>query len=302
MPAPGSTPRRLPALAAACLLAGLVAACGRGPREARSPAPEPAAAGADTVAFGPGHARARLLADPAAAVPGDTLILGVDFTVQPEWHLYWNGRNDTGFPIQVRPRLPEGFAAGALEWPAPERHLSAGNILDHVYTDSVTLLLPVAVPAGAAGRDSVTLAADLLWLACREACLPGSASVRLTLPVAADRASAPPPPPDAAARFAEARARLPRPLTPADGVAVGEENGAPALRADGASGLAFYPFTDSAPLAQPIAGATARGDRLALVPSPDAPPGSAFRGVLEVDRPGRAPAFYVLDTPARPGP
>jgi thiol:disulfide interchange protein DsbD len=253
-----------------------------------------------------------LIADRPAAAPGESLLVGVSFDIQPGWHLYWNGTNDTGYPIQVRPELPAGWSAGRLLWPAPERHVSPGNILDHVYTGRVTLLLPLR--AGPAEADSVILKARLEWLACREVCLPGSAEVALTLPVRAGaqaslhggeppRAGNPAPAdPDARARFEETRERLPLPLSASlTPVEARREDGAVVIVVPGAERLVFFPGVDCARLADPIRDAAADGDRLRLVPAPEAGASPAVNGVLEVRRPGAGPAFYTLSLPPPAG-
>lgn len=282
------------------LVLAACASCARkGTDSSPAPAPAPATseASADT-SWGPGHARARLIADRAAAAPGESLVVGVSFDIQPGWHLYWNGANHTGYPIHVDPELPAGWSAGELLWPAPERHVSPGNILDHVYTGRVTLLLPVR--AGAAEAGPATLRARLRWLACHQVCLPGSAEVALTLPVRAE-AGAPdggdgaPPGPDAAARFAEARARLPRPLAESPvPVSVSVEAAAAEIHVPGATRLVFFPGPGCTTLTNPIRDAAADGDRLRLSLSTEPGASPVVSGVLEVRRPGSPPAFYTL--------
>ena len=72
--------------------------------------------------FGPGHAFTRLIAETTMLSPGETCTLGVAFDIEPGWHLFWNGTNDTGYPISVSldlpPRLPRGRAPVARS-PAP---------------------------------------------------------------------------------------------------------------------------------------------------------------------------------------
>src|SRR5262245_51700008 len=85
-------------------------------------------------------AKARLVSEFDALVPGKTAWLGVSFDLDPEWHLYWCGQSDSGAPIHVEFTLPAGYKGGDLVWPAPKRHLSPGDLLDHVYEKRVTLL------------------------------------------------------------------------------------------------------------------------------------------------------------------
>jgi DsbC/DsbD-like thiol-disulfide interchange protein len=304
--------RRRPPIPFARALAGTLilaaaASCGRkGGDSGPTPAPPPATSEASADAhWGPGHARARLIADRASAAPGESLWVGVSFDIQPGWHLYWNGANDTGYPIHVRPELPSGWRAGKMLWPAPARHVSPGNILDHVYTDRVTLLLPLR--AGPAESHSVTLRARLEWLACREICLPGSATVALTLPVrgtsgALSGTDGALPDSGSAARFAEARRRVPRPLSDSTvPVSTRFENGAAVIEVPGAERLAFFPGRDCARLANPIRDAATEGDRLHLVLAAGAGASPAVCGVLAVHRPGSDPEFYTLSLPPPTG-
>lgn len=148
------------------------------------------------------HARARILFEQQQLRRGATNWLAVQFEIDPGWHLYWNGRNDSGLPPDVTPALPKGYRLGAPLWPVPERMLSPGPILDHVYEGSFTLLYPLEVPKTAA--SDATLGFAVSWLACQEMCIPESDSLAIAVKVG-DEASTP----TDAALFREARAALP---------------------------------------------------------------------------------------------
>ncbi len=235
------------ALASAAITAGSCAADARAPRAAD--APEPIAVS--------------LVADRDAFVPGDTTHLGIAFRVSDGWHLFWDGRNDTGAPIAARPALPDGFRAAELLWPTPKRHLSPGRILDHVYDDDVLLMLPVVAPRDARPGDRATVSCALDWVACREACVLGEATVSITLPVAPAGAAAHAS--EAAPLFERARARLPRPL-PAESDAALWRWDADTLRIESraARRLAFFPAASCGDLVDPIADAVSMSGHLAL--------------------------------------
>ncbi len=244
--------------------------------------------GGEADRAGAGHARATLVAERDAFTPGDTLILGVSFTIEKDWHLYGNTANDTGFPIHVTPKLPPGYVALDLLWPAPSRHLSPGDILDHVYEERVTLLLPVVVPADARIGDRVDLKAHIDWLVCRDLCLPESADVSVRLPVRANGA----PNKAVAALFAETRARLPvRDSTEARATREGK---IVVLEAPGAQALVFYPGPGSARLANPIRDAAGTGARLTLTLAEADTGGAPVEGVLEITRPGGTSSFITV--------
>ena len=242
--------------------------------------------------------RARLVAERDALVPGRTAWLGVSFEIEKGWHLYWDGTNDSGFPIMVDSSLPEGYSAGPLLWPAPKRHVSPGRILDHVYEHRVTLLMPVAVPKDAKPGTRVTFRADLEWLVCKGACMPGDASVSLTLPVvttagqASLSADAP--------LFTEARLRIPRPIPKHDSnVKIKWQGRSLHIEAIGASAMAFYPGTKCPTLTDPIKDAQAKGDRLSLRFEPARNKNETqVVGVLEITRDkDEQPVIYAMDVP-----
>ncbi len=118
-----------------------------------------------------------------AATPGQSITLVWNFSVAPDWHLYWLGRNDSGFAPKIDLILPPGWIAGPLQWPAPERHLSEGDILDHVYYHELVLLQNIEVPVDAASSGAVTLTGNVEWLACKESCVPGKTPISLEIPL-----------------------------------------------------------------------------------------------------------------------
>ncbi|HBS28871.1 MAG TPA: thiol:disulfide interchange protein, partial [Phycisphaerales bacterium] len=125
---------------------------------------------------------ARLIAERVTLTPGKTNWIALTFDIAPKWHLYWHNAGDSGLPISFRVHAPEGVTVGEPLWPTPRRHVSAEIILDYIYEDRVTILLPVEVSGSAAappaggGMGQVTIGATVEWLVCREACVPGGAS------------------------------------------------------------------------------------------------------------------------------
>lgn len=240
------------------------------------------------------RAKARLIAEHDALAPGQTAYLGFTFDIEPGWHLYWDGAGDTGMPVHVEATLPPGFRAGELLWPAPKRHISSGDLLDYIYEDRVTLLLPITVPESAAPGEPIMIGASLDWLECRDYCLPGSARVEITLPVT----DAPPAKSPDAKRFDEARRRLPRPLP---------DTGSPVeltwkgtrlnIHAPGAASLAFYPKSASMPMVRPIEQGAADADVLSIEFEPRGENDRAV-GVLEVARAKGPSEIYAIDLPA----
>jgi len=147
-----------------------------------------------------------LVAASASIRPGGEVVVGVRLRLAPGWHVYWINPGDAGTAVQVGWDLPEGFAAGALEWPVPSR-FEAGGIASYGYSGEPVLLATLRAPASAAPGTRARIAARLDWLVCsEESCIPGEATVSLDLEVAAAE-----PHPSAEAPILDAaRARLPR--------------------------------------------------------------------------------------------
>lgn len=135
----------------------------------------------------PSPVRARLVADTARIEPGDTVSIGVLFDMEPGWHIYWRNPGDSGLATDVRLTLPDGLEAGELRWPAPIRFVQPGNLTAYGYEGSVLLAADVGV-SGAPESQTPSLGAKVSWLACREVCVLGSASLDedWPLPVAED--------------------------------------------------------------------------------------------------------------------
>lgn len=268
------------------------------------------------------HVRARLVADAERLIPGTAHLIGVLFEMDLGWHLYAPARNDSGLPIVIRAAAPAGYSLGEVLWPAPQRHVSEGAVLDHVYLDRVVLLIPLEVPAEARPGQRVTVRCRAEWLVCGTGCIPGEGSLDLTMTVG-DRDDAFRPSADAA-RILEALQRVPLPL-PASaesavaGVTRAESSAAtlardrvpPALlqgwsgdswivQVRDATALAFYPDERSAPLARPIEDAVSGNGRLRLNLAPDVPDTSRIVGILEAST-AQGSVFRRLDSGARAG-
>jgi len=241
------------------------------------------------------HLKVQLVSDSDSVQPGRPLRVGLRFEMQDHWHIYWRNPGDSGVPPQVRWKLPAGFQVGKLQWPAPER-LGSGSVIDYGYPEPVLLAVEVQTPMTLAAGGSITLAAEVSWLACKDICVPGKADLTLTLPVRL----APGPVPAAHALFQEARSRLPRPTPPAWRIEATAQKDVFVLTIHGAGAgkASFFPLTadqidNAAPqAATPFPG----GMRLTLRKSDQRMKTPArLEGVLKLGR-GRA---YVVSAPVR---
>ncbi|NEU13287.1 thiol:disulfide interchange protein [Methylobacterium sp. BTF04] len=193
--------------------------------------------------------KASLVGEPSAVQPGETFTVGIRMVMKPHWHVYWRNPGDSGLAPEVAWALPAGFATGPIAWPTPNR-IPISHLVNYGYEDEAVLLVPVTAPATLAPGKAVTLAAKLTYLVCERECVPGSADLRLTLPVAAAGTSTGANPQNRLL-FAEARAALPVPspwpvrfAPEGDRLALHFE--APGLGADAIRTVAFFPYAETA--------------------------------------------------------
>jgi thiol:disulfide interchange protein/DsbC/DsbD-like thiol-disulfide interchange protein len=129
------------------------------------------------------HTTVRLLTDVQSIQPGSRFTVGVLMTMDPGWHTYWKNAGEAGLPTSVTWKLPQGITAGEIQWPLPEKHIESGDILTYGYANENMLLVPMEASSSLKAGSKVTLEAEVNWLECERMCVPGSASVELTVAV-----------------------------------------------------------------------------------------------------------------------
>jgi thiol:disulfide interchange protein len=161
------------------------------------------------------HLTVELLSLESSVKPGGESSLGLHFTLDKGWHVYWSNAGDSGEPPSIKWTLPEGFTTGAMQFPAPRR-LPLGPLMDFGYEDEVLFPIALNTASSVPAPSTAPLSAHVNWLVCREVCIPGKADLALPLQVAQ---SQPPVDPARLALFDRFRNRLPQPL-PASAKAV----------------------------------------------------------------------------------
>lgn len=150
-----------------------------------------------------------LVAETTNVVPGETLWLAIRLDPIDHWHTYWKFGGDSGVATEASDwTLPDGAEVGDIVWPTPEWTPFLGSeLVTFTYEREVLLPLPIAIPADFDG-SSFALETTVDWQVCEEICIPGSARLALSLPVAAQAEI------DAnwQQAFAETRASTPRTL------------------------------------------------------------------------------------------
>jgi DsbC/DsbD-like thiol-disulfide interchange protein len=125
-----------------------------------------------------------LVSENRQIAPGQPFRVGLKIHHHPKYHTYWQNPGIAGVPTQLNWKLPEGFSAGAIRWPFPEKTLMAVHPV-YGYERDVLLMVDIQPPAEI-HDTKVTLQATASWMACAEGCYPGKVELEVTLPVAAN--------------------------------------------------------------------------------------------------------------------
>jgi len=128
------------------------------------------------------HVRARLVADVQSIRPGTAFRAAVHLRMEKDWHVNWINPGDAGLAPSIAWELPDGFKVSELFWPYP-RQYRIGPIVIYGYDDELLLTALITPPVELPAKGDVVIGAEVDWLACAEACVPGGAEIKLELPV-----------------------------------------------------------------------------------------------------------------------
>ncbi len=167
-------------LAAVLFLALVLLVVGASPAFAQIDVPA-SARGEGAMQDGKPHVDVRLIYDHQEVKPGDTIRVGVLFNMNKDWHIYWENPGDAGLPTRVEWKS-DGLDFGPLQWSAPGLYSeSGGEWTTFGYDGEVVLYSDAVVKDGVSG--SIDIEADITYLACQNACVPGEHALTRTLRV-----------------------------------------------------------------------------------------------------------------------
>ena len=130
------------------------------------------------------HTEAELLLASDAAQPGETILAGVQLTMESGWHTYWKNPGESGQATEIKWQLPAGVTAGEAQWPAPKK-LPPADVTTYGYEESVMLIVPLKLGKNLA-PGNLDIAAKVSWLECKDSCIPASKTIHSILTIGAE--------------------------------------------------------------------------------------------------------------------
>ena len=131
---------------------------------------------------GESHVDARLISEVKTVQPGASFWVAARLQMNDGWHTYWRNPGDSGLETTIEWNLPEGFSAGDINWPYPER-ISEPPLVIYGYHDTIYLLTKITVDKSASVDKVIFLKAKVSWLECEAVCIPGSADIKVRLEI-----------------------------------------------------------------------------------------------------------------------
>lgn len=125
------------------------------------------------------HVDVLLVTDHDQVAAGDTFRVGVLFDLDEAWHIYWENPGDAGLPTSIE-WSGEGLEFGPLHWAVPGIYSEQDGLFTTFgYDDQVLLYSDATVLPGA--PQELRIDADIHYLACQNACIPGEHSLTRTI-------------------------------------------------------------------------------------------------------------------------
>ena len=120
----------------------------------------------------------RLISAQTETAGKQTLRLGLEYELQPEWKIYWRSAGDAGFPPQLDWTGSENVGNAKILWPAPHR-FSIFGLETFGYKNHIILPIDVAIPDPS---QPVAIHLDVDYLVCSDICIPATANFNLDIP------------------------------------------------------------------------------------------------------------------------
>jgi len=132
--------------------------------------------------------KVELVSEVTSIQPGKPFTVGLHLEHKKDYHTYWKFPGIVGVATGVEWKLPEGWKAGPIEWPEPEK-VFMFKIGAQGYHGELVLPVTITPPKDASltPGTKVKLQGKATWMCCARECNPGATDLELELPVSAEK-------------------------------------------------------------------------------------------------------------------
>lgn len=114
---------------------------------------------------------------------GDRFHVAIYIRMNDGWHTYWKNPGDAGLATSMSWEHVQQASVSDILWPTPQAK-QEGPLVTYGYSNEVVLPIPVQAEASAAAGSTIVLRGRADWLVCKDICIPQSADLDVSIPVA----------------------------------------------------------------------------------------------------------------------
>ena len=127
-----------------------------------------------------GKVVAQLVSSHHSAPAGSTVNVALRTVLDDKWHTYWRNPGDSGEPVQIDWRLPEGASAGEITWPLPDA-IPTGPLINYGFEGVPFFPVSITLPEDVQSGEMIIIEAGVYYLVCKDVCIPESADLSLQI-------------------------------------------------------------------------------------------------------------------------
>lgn len=121
----------------------------------------------------------KLYSNKSEIAAGEEIILAVEFKIKNNWHIYWENPGDAGMATALEFSLPDGFEAGKVLYPYPEKFKTEG-LTSYGYKNKTVLLTKIKVSNNLKINSDYKIKVKAIWLECKDICIPCESNLEMT--------------------------------------------------------------------------------------------------------------------------
>ena len=140
------------------------------------------ALGRQTETLDTGKVTASIISSLDSVAPGGAVWVALRTELDDGWHTYWRNPGDSGEPVQLTWKLPEGVDVGPIAWPVPYP-IPTGPIVNYGFEGAPLFPVELRVPETVQTGETLSLTLEFYYLVCADICIPEEGQLTLDLDI-----------------------------------------------------------------------------------------------------------------------
>lgn len=135
-----------------------------------------------SISVDTGKVEASLISSHDVVPPGGKFHVALRTLLDDHWHTYWRNSGDSGEPVFIDWKVPEGVLVGDIAWPLPQT-IATGPIINYGFEGTPLFPVEFTLPETAELGSVIMVDADFYYLVCKDVCIPEQGKASLPIKV-----------------------------------------------------------------------------------------------------------------------